>query len=56
MNTMMEMNAGKTFFGLSCSVDHQPGRTKSFDTFEGVRYDLRSLFSVRTPIYISYGR
>ena len=36
---MDEMSPGKTLFGRSCHIDHQPGRTKDFTTFEGVCYD-----------------
>ena len=45
---MKEMNEGNVLFGQSCHLDHQPGRTKEFTTFEGVAYDPEHIMTLFT--------
>ena len=33
------MSEGRTLYGQSCHLDHQPGRTKDFTTFDAAAYD-----------------
>ena len=50
LQTMHDMSDGQPLFSSSCRLDHQPGRTKEFTTFEGVVYDpdLRDIVNVFT--------
>ena len=62
LKTMLEMNEGNTMYGRSCHVDHQPGRTRQFTTFEAVTFDpdaccVATLFTVHmlreTELHVS---
>ena len=39
METMDEMSHGKTSYGISCHIDHQPSRTGNYNTFKTSCYD-----------------
>ena len=50
LKIMIDICEGRKLYGQSCHLDHQPGRTEDFTTFEAAAYDpdLKSIVCLFT--------